>query len=247
MIGTILDNRYEIMEKIGEGGMAEVYKAKCNLLQRYVAIKVLKSQFYENEEFVEKFKDEALAIAVLSHDNIVNIYDIGNDKNLIYIIMEYVEGTNLKNFIKEARVMNYDKALDISVQIASALKCAHGKNIIHRDIKPHNILITTEGNVKVADFGIAKATTSSTITNSDRIVGSAHYISPEQAKGNVVDCKTDIYSLGVVMYEMVTGKVPFNADSPIAVALKHIQEDVEPPININKNIPNALNNSILKS
>jgi serine/threonine-protein kinase len=247
MIGTILDNRYEILEKIGEGGMAQVYKAKCNLLQRYVAIKVLKSQFYENEEFVEKFKDEALAIAVLSHDNIVNIYDIGNDKNLIYIIMEYVEGTNLKKFIKESGVINYDKVLDISVQIASALKCAHAKNIIHRDVKPHNILITTEGNVKVADFGIAKATTSSTITNSDRIVGSAHYISPEQAKGNVVDFKTDIYSLGVVIYEMVTGNVPFNADSPIAVALKHIQEDVEPPININKNIPNGLNNIILKA
>lgn len=247
MIGTILDNRYEIIEKIGEGGMAKVYKAKCNLLHRFVAIKILKNQYYENEEFINRFKDEALAIAVFSHDNIVDIYDIGNDKNLIYIIMEYVEGKNLKQIINENKIIDNNRALEIAMQIANALKCAHNKNIIHRDIKPHNILINNEGNVKVTDFGIAKATTSVTITNSERIIGSAHYISPEQAKGNVVDNQTDIYSLGVVMYEMVTGKVPFNAESPVSVALKHIQEEIKPPIEINTNIPEGLNRIILKS
>ncbi|GAA0176948.1 Stk1 family PASTA domain-containing Ser/Thr kinase [Clostridium sediminicola] len=246
MIGTILDNRYEILEKIGEGGMAEVFKAKCNLLHRFVAIKILKKQYYENDEFVNKFRAEALAIAVLSHDNIVGIYDIGNDKGLIYIIMEYMDGKNLKQLIKEEKVMDNDRVLNYAIQIGSALKCAHNKNIVHRDIKPHNILLNGEGNIKITDFGIAKATSSATITNSERIVGSAHYISPEQAKGNVVDSQTDIYSFGVVLYELVTGEVPFDAVSPVAVALKHIQENVKPPIEVNPNIPIGLNSIILK-
>lgn len=247
MIGTMLGNRYELLEKIGEGGMAEVYKAKCHLLNRFVAVKILKNQYSDNEEFVNKFKQEASSAASLTHNNIVGIYDIGSENSINYIVMEYVDGKTLKEIIIENKVLKYDEAIIIAIQIAKALECAHNNNIIHRDVKPHNILVTKDGIIKVTDFGIAKATSSVTITNSDRIIGSAHYFSPEQAKGQYVDSKTDIYSLGIVLYEMVTGKVPYDAESPVSVALKHIQEPVIPPKQINPDIPESLNVLILKA
>ncbi|MDP4144691.1 MAG: Stk1 family PASTA domain-containing Ser/Thr kinase [Bacillota bacterium] len=247
MVGMMLGNRYELLEKIGEGGTAVVYKSKCHLLNRYVAVKILKDEFASNEEFVEKFKREAAAAASLSDNNIVNTYDVGTQGNINYIVMEYVNGKTLKEIIEEEGIVGYKKAIDISIQIAKALDCAHKNNIIHRDIKPHNILVTNEGLVKVADFGIAKASNSVTITNTNKIMGSAHYFSPEQAKGSVVDCRTDIYSLGIVMYEMVTGKVPFDAESPVSVALMHIQEPIVPPKNLNGNIPDSLSDLIVKS
>lgn len=247
MIGTMLGNRYEVLEKIGEGGMAIVYKSKDHLLNRNVAVKVLKEQFSSDSEFVEKFKREATAAASLSNNNIVNIYDVGSQNNINYIVMEYVKGKTLKQFIREKGKIVPGEAVEISIQIAKALECAHKNNIIHRDIKPHNILVTEDGIVKVTDFGIAKASNSVTITNSNKIMGSAHYFSPEQAKGSFVDFRTDIYSLGIVMYEMVTGKVPYDAESPVSVALKHIQEPVVPPRELNENIPESLNKLILKA
>ncbi|MBC2578973.1 Stk1 family PASTA domain-containing Ser/Thr kinase [Clostridium sp. DJ247] len=247
MIGTMLGNRYELLEKIGEGGMALVYKAKCHLLNRYVAVKILKEQFSSDAEFVEKFKMEATAAASLSDNNIVNIYDVGTQGDINYIVMEYVKGKTLKQIIRSEGRINTNRAIFIASQIAKALECAHRNNIIHRDIKPHNILVTDEGVVKVTDFGIAKASNSVTITNSSKIMGSAHYFSPEQARGSFADGRTDIYSLGIVIYEMVTGRVPYDAESPVSVALKHIQEPVVPPKQINDNIPDSLNKLILKA
>ncbi|AGK97318.1 Stk1 family PASTA domain-containing Ser/Thr kinase [Clostridium pasteurianum] len=246
LVGTTLNNRYELLEKIGEGGTAVVYKAKCHLLNRFVAVKVLKDELASDKEFVEKFKREASSAASLSSNNIVNTYDVGTENNINYIVLEYIKGKTLKQIITEEGNLSWKKAVNISRQIASALDCAHKNNIVHRDIKPHNILVTEDGIVKVADFGIAKASDSVTITNSNKIMGSAHYLSPEQAKGIVVDGRTDIYSLGIVIYEMLTGKVPYDAESPVSVALKHIQDPVIPPQNINANIPNNLNNLVLK-
>ncbi|MBM7868930.1 serine/threonine-protein kinase [Clostridium pascui] len=247
MVGTLLGNRYELLEKIGEGGMAEVYKAKCHLLNRFVAVKILKDELLKDSQFVDKFKREATAAASLSDNNIVNIYDVGSQNNIHYIVMEYVKGKTLKEFIREKGKLNEEEAINVAIQIAKALECAHRNNIIHRDIKPHNILVTEEGLVKVTDFGIAKATNSVTITNTSKVMGSAHYFSPEQAKGSYVDARTDIYSLGIVIYEMITGKVPYDADSPVSVALKHIQEQAIPPKNIVPNISENINNMILKS
>ncbi|MFL0246996.1 Stk1 family PASTA domain-containing Ser/Thr kinase [Candidatus Clostridium stratigraminis] len=247
MVGTLLNNRYEILEKIGEGGMAKVYKAKDHLLNRFVAVKVLKNEFAKNTEFVVKFKAEAAAAGSISHSNIVNIFDVGSEENVNYIIMEYVNGRTLKELIIQNGKLDYNRALDFGIQIAKALECAHKNNIIHRDIKPQNILVTDDGLVKVTDFGIAKATNSVTITNTNKVIGSAHYFSPEQAKGSVVDGRTDIYSLGIVLYEMVTGRVPYDAESPVSVALKHLQEPVVPPVYLNSNIPDGLNNLILKA
>jgi serine/threonine-protein kinase len=247
MVGTLLNNRYEILEKIGEGGMAKVYKAKDHLLNRYVAVKVLKNEFAKNTEFVVKFKAEAAAAGSISHSNIVNIFDVGSEENVNYIIMEYVNGRTLKELIIESGKLDYNRALDFGIQIAKALECAHKNNIIHRDIKPQNILVTDDGLIKVTDFGIAKATNSVTITNTNKVIGSAHYFSPEQAKGSVVDGRTDIYSLGIVLYEMVTGRVPYDAESPVSVALKHLQEPVVPPVYLNSNVPEGLNNLILKA
>ncbi|WP_416176337.1 Stk1 family PASTA domain-containing Ser/Thr kinase [Clostridium sp.] len=247
MIGTMLGNRYELLEKIGEGGMAEVYRSKDHLLNRNVAVKILKDQFSSDTEFVEKFKREATAAASLSNNNIVNIYDVGSQNNINYIVMEYVKGKTLKQVIREKGRIAPSQVVEMSIQIAKALECAHKNNIIHRDIKPHNILVTEDGIVKVTDFGIAKASNSVTITNSNKVMGSAHYFSPEQAKGSFVDFRTDIYSLGIVIYEMVTGKVPYDAESPVLVALKHIQEPVVPPKDINENIPDGLNRLILKA
>jgi serine/threonine-protein kinase len=247
MIGTILGNRYELLEKIGEGGMAEVYKAKCHLLNRYVAVKILKKEFVNDEEFVGKFKREASSAAALSGTNIVNVYDVGSEEDINYIVMELIEGKTLKGIIREKGKMNSNEVLNIAVQIAKALECAHKNNIIHRDIKPQNILVTDDGVVKVTDFGIAKATDTSTITNTSKVIGTAHYFSPEQARGSFVDCRSDIYSLGIVIYEMVTGKVPYDAENAVSVALKHIEETVIPPKQINDKIPDSLNNLILKA
>lgn len=224
MIGKVLGNRYEIIEKIGGGGMSIVYKAKCRVLNRYVAIKILRDELTSDPEFVEKFKQESLSAASLTHPNIVNIYDTGIEGDIYYIVMEYVKGETLKNYINKKGRLSEQETIRISRQVAEALKHAHNNKIVHRDIKPHNILITEEGIVKVTDFGIARAATSSTINNTSNVIGSVHYFSPEQARGGYVDEKSDIYSLGIVMYEMITGVVPFDADNHISVAMKQIQE-----------------------
>ena len=247
MDGIVLGNRYELLEKIGEGGMSEVFKARCNKLNRFVAVKILKKEFCNNADIVEKFKGEATAIATLSDNNIVNILDVGTQDDINYIVMEYVKGKTLKDIIKQVGKMNYETAISVTIQIAKALDCAHRNNIIHRDVKPQNILVTEDGVMKVTDFGIAKSTTSETITNTSTIMGSAHYLSPEQAKGSFIDCRTDLYSLGVVLYEMVTGTLPFQADTAVTIALKHLQEAVVPPKNINSKVPDSLNQLILKS
>ncbi|WP_300279000.1 Stk1 family PASTA domain-containing Ser/Thr kinase [Peptacetobacter sp.] len=226
---TILGNRYKIEKKIGEGGMAYVYEAKDKLLNRVVAVKVLRPEFVDDQEFLKKFKREAEAVASLSHPNIVNVYDVGEDGKVHYIVMEYVNGKNLKEIIQEEGTLDEYTALDISKQIAMALSCAHKRGIIHRDIKPHNILISNEGRniAKVADFGIAKAVSNSTMTNIGGVIGSVHYFSPEQAKGKFVTNNADLYSLGIVLYEMLTGKVPFRGDTPVSIALQHINDDIE--------------------
>lgn len=247
MNGIVLGNRYELLEKIGEGGMSEVFKARCNKLNRFVAVKILKKELCDNPDIVEKFKGEATAIATLSDNNIVNILDVGTQDNINYIVMEYVNGKTLKDVIKQVGKMNYDTAISVAIQIAKALDCAHRNKIIHRDVKPQNILVTEDGIMKVTDFGIAKSSNSSTITNTSTIMGSAHYLSPEQAKGSFIDCRTDLYSLGVVLYEMVTGTLPFEADTAVTIALKHLQEESIPPKNINSKIPDSLNKLIIKS
>ncbi|MHC1683247.1 MAG: Stk1 family PASTA domain-containing Ser/Thr kinase [Clostridiaceae bacterium] len=247
MKGLTLANRYEVVEKIGEGGMAFVYKAKDLKLNRLVAVKVLRSEFASDKDFLEKFKDEAMSAASINDSNIVSIYDVGSEDSLNYIIMEYINGTTLKDLINSKGALPYKIAIDIASKIAKALDSAHKNNIVHRDIKPHNILVTDTGDVKVTDFGIAKSNTSATIVNTNKVIGSVHYISPEQAKGSVVDRRSDIYSLGVVMYEMVTGKLPFDADTPVSVAIKHIQDDVTEPKDVNKELPESMNYLILKT
>ena len=247
MNGIILGDRYELLEKIGEGGMSEVYKAKCHKLNRFVAVKILKKQFADNEEISKKFKREVTAIANLSDANIVNVLDVGTQDEIDYIVMEYVSGKTLKELINYSGKLTYNTAIKIAMQIAKALDCAHRNNIIHRDIKPQNILVTESGEVKVTDFGIAKSTDSKTITNTTSIIGSAHYLSPEQAKGTYIDFRSDIYSFGIVLYEMVTGRLPFEGESPVTVALKHLQEEPVPPKNINSTIPDSLNKLILKA
>lgn len=247
LIGRTIANRYEILEKTGVGGMATVYTAKDLVLNRHVAVKVLKEEFTTDEEFVKRFNTEALAAASLSHANIVSIYDVGNEDNIYYIVMELVRGKTLKQIITENGPISWKWATNIAIQIASALEVAHKNNIVHRDIKPHNIIITEDGVAKVTDFGIAKAVSNSTITAFGTTIGSVYYFSPEQAKGGYTDAKSDIYSLGVVMYEMLTGQVPFDADTSVSVALMHMQEKPVPPIEINKNIPTALNDIILKA
>ena len=227
MGATVLGNRYEILRKIGDGGMAFVYQARDKLLNRIVAVKVLRPEYVDDQEFLVKFKREAEAVASLSHPNIVNVYDVGEDGKVHYIVMEYVDGQNLKEIIQNEGCLEEYTALDIAKQIAQALSAAHRNGIIHRDIKPHNILISKDGRlVKVADFGIAKAVSSSTMTNMGSVIGSVHYISPEQAKGKHLTSNADLYSLGIVMYEMIVGRVPFVGDSPISIALKHINENI---------------------
>jgi serine/threonine-protein kinase len=247
MIGQILGNRYELIEKVGGGGMALVYKARCKLLNRFVAVKILRPDFTNDEEFIKRFKIEAQAAASLSHPNIVSIYDVGNEEDIHYIVMEYIDGATLKEYIEEKGALDWKEAVNISIQICLAIKHAHENNIVHRDIKPHNILFTKEGMIKVTDFGIARAVTSSTITMVGGTIGSVHYFSPEQARGGFTDEKSDIYSLGIVLYELLTGTLPFNGDTPVSVAIKHIQEEPEEPINMNSQIPIGVNDIVKKA
>ena len=241
MLGKILGDRYELLEKSGGGGMAVVYKAKDRLLNRYVAVKILRPDLVENEEFVARFKRESQAVASLSHPNIVNLYDVGQKDDIHYIVMEFVDGATLKDHIREEGKLSMEEAVRIASEICSALQHAHENNIVHRDIKPQNILISKDGTAKVADFGIARAVTSATVTMAGaNVMGSVHYFSPEQARGGYVDKKSDIYSLGIVLYEMVTGIVPFEGESAVSVALKHIQEKVTPPGEINPDIPKSI-------
>ncbi len=247
MGSRLLSGRYELLEKIGDGGMAVVYKAKDKLLNRFIAVKILRPEFTKDAAFVENFKRESQAAAGLSHPNVVGVYDVGREGNINYIVMELIEGKTLNEIIKEEAPMDYRKVIDITKQVASALKVAHKNKIIHRDVKPHNIMVTNEGVVKLADFGIAKAVNDATLSTGSKIIGSVHYFSPEQARGNYVDERSDIYSLGIVMYEMLTGTVPFDGDNPVTVALKHINEEVRPPSEIVSGIPPALERCVLKA
>ena len=242
--GTFIANRYEIVGQVGTGGMSDVYKAKDHTLGRYVAIKVLKSEFSEDTNFVSKFRTEAQSAAVLEHPNIVNIYDVGSENGIHYIVMEYVEGITLKTYIEKKGQLTYKEALSIAIQVGRGIQAAHAKNIVHRDIKPQNIIISTDGKVKVTDFGIARAVSENTI-HSD-VMGSVHYASPEQARNGYVSSRSDIYSLGIVMYEMVTGRVPFDGDSTVAVAIQHLQDEMDPPSKYAPNLPISLEKIIQK-
>lgn len=246
-IGKILGNRYQIIEEIGSGGMATVYKAKCKLLNRFVAIKVLRDEFANDSEFIKRFQVEAQSAASLSHPNIVSIYDVGYEEGMYYIVMELIEGRTLKEIIKEKGRLPWREALGIASQIASGLGQAHQNHIVHRDIKPHNIIITKDGVAKVTDFGIAKAVSNSTINAFGSTIGSVHYFSPEHARGGYTDEKSDIYSLGVVLYEMCTGRLPFEGETPVAVALKHLQEEPKEPISFCDSLPQAVNDIIMKA
>ncbi len=245
LVGKTLGNRYEILSQIGEGGMAIVYKAKCHVLNRLVAIKVLKPEFVNDDEFIEKFKNEAMSAGGLNQQNIISIYDVQEENGVPYIVMEYVEGGNIKDIIHRQGKIDKDTMLNYAKQIALALKEAHQHKIVHRDIKSQNIMITKNNMVKVADFGIAKAVSSSTITAVGTIMGSVHYFSPEQARGGYIDERSDIYSMGIVMYEMITGKLPFDGDSPVTIALKHLQEEIQ--FEDDDNIPSEVKDLIRKA
>ena len=243
-IGSFLSDRYEILSKVGAGGMSDVYKAKDHILSRFVAIKVLKQEFSEDSSFVTKFRAEAQSAAGLEHPNIVNIYDVGSENGLYYIVMEYVEGITLKTYIEKKGQLSFKESASIAIQVARGIEAAHNKNIIHRDIKPQNIIISTDGKVKVTDFGIAKATSSNTISSD--VMGSVHYASPEQARNGFVDGRSDIYSLGIVMFERVTGRVPFDGDTTVAVALQHLQEEIARPSIYAPDLPISFEKIILK-
>ncbi|UFJ41988.1 Stk1 family PASTA domain-containing Ser/Thr kinase [Brevibacillus humidisoli] len=247
MEGQRLGGRYQLQNRIGGGGMAVVYKATDLVLNRIVAVKVLRSQFGSDEDFVQRFRREAQAVASLSHPNVVSVYDVGQEDDTYFMVMEYIEGSNLKDVINERGALPVAEAVRIALQICDALDHAHQNHIIHRDIKPQNILIGTNGRVKVTDFGIARAVTSATITHTGSVLGSVHYFSPEQARGGVTAEKSDIYSLGIVLYEMVTGQLPFSGDSPITIALKHLQEPLPEPRQINPDIPQSVENIVLKA
>ena len=245
-LGTMLSGRYEVLKRVGSGGMADVYMAKDHKLNRNVAVKVLKSEYVEDEKFLRKFETEAQAVARLSHPNIVNIYDVGIEDGINYIVMELAEGITLKEYIRKKGYLTPKETVEISTQIASAISHAHKNHIIHRDIKPQNILVSDTGIIKVTDFGIAKATSSNTVTYTATAMGSVHYISPEQAKVRFCDEKSDIYSLGITMYEMVTGHVPFDHENGVTIALMHLQNEITPPSQIRDGIPDSLEKIILK-
>ncbi|ANE47483.1 serine/threonine protein kinase [Paenibacillus swuensis] len=247
MIGLELGGRYEIISRIGGGGMALVYKGHDILLNRKVAVKVLRQQFVHDEEFIRRFRREAQSAASLSHPNVVSIYDVGQEDEIHYIVMEYIDGHNLNEIIQERAPLQAEESVRVASQICDALEHAHQNHIIHRDIKPHNILIGKNGRVKVTDFGIARAVTSSTITQTGSVIGSVHYFSPEHAKGVVTGEKSDLYSLGIVLYQMLTARLPFLGESPISVALKHLQEQLEEPRRVNPSIPQSVENVILKA
>lgn len=242
--GIFLGKRYEILDRIGSGGMADVYKGKDHKLNRYVAIKVLKSDFRSDETFIKKFLSEAQAAAGLMHPNVVNVYDVGQDRGVYYMVMELVEGITLKEYIEKKGRLSAKETISISIQMVTGIQAAHNQHIIHRDIKPQNIIISKDGKVKVTDFGIARATTSSN-TISTSVMGSVHYTSPEQARGGVVDEKSDIYSAGISMYEMVTGHVPFDGESTVTVAIKHLQEEIISPIVEVPDTPKSLELSLI--
>ena len=246
-MSKVLAGRYELLERIGEGGMSVVYKAKDKLLNRFVAIKILKPEFINDHKFIDSFRRESQAAASMSHPNIVNIYDVGKEGNIHYIVMELIDGRALSDYIREQGPMPYPKVIAIAKQIAAALSFAHQNHIIHRDVKPHNIMMTPGGTAKITDFGIAKAVNAATISDStDGIIGSVHYFSPEQARGGYVDEKSDIYSLGIVMYEMLTGNVPFDGDNPVNIALMHINSEMTPPSQLVDGVPPALEHIIMK-
>lgn len=247
LVGKRVSGRYEVIEIIGGGGMADVYKAKDIILDRIVAVKVLQSQFSKDEQFIRRFRREAQAATSLAHPNVVNIYDVGEEEDLYYIVMEYVEGPTLKEYIQQTGPLSASEAVDIMSQIVSAISHAHANQIVHRDLKPQNILITRDGEVKVADFGIARAISSATITHTNSVIGSVHYLSPEQAKGGLVNFKSDIYSLGIVLYEMLTGKLPFFGDTAVSIAIKHLQTDIPSVRETNPHIPQSLENIITKA
>ena len=242
--GMIIAERYEILGKIGTGGMADVYKAKDHKLNRFVAVKVLKPEFREDTTFIRKFKSEAQAAAVLTHPNIVNVFDVGDDNGVYYIVMELIEGITLKEYISKKGKLSVKEATSIAIQVSMGLEAAHSHGIVHRDVKPQNIIISMDGKVKVTDFGIARAASSNTI--SSNVMGSVHYSSPEQVRGGYSDEKSDIYSLGITMYEMVTGKVPFDGDTTVAIAIKHLQEEIVPPSIYTPELPHSLEQIILK-
>ncbi|MCI8609224.1 MAG: Stk1 family PASTA domain-containing Ser/Thr kinase [Firmicutes bacterium] len=248
MSNRLLAGRYELIEKIGEGGMAIVYKGRDRLLNRYVAIKILRPEFIKDEAFIDNFRKESQAAAGLTHPNVVSVYDVGKEGNIHFIVMELVEGKTLSQIIEEKGRLDYKEAIEITKQVASALSLAHKNQIIHRDVKPHNILITGTGVAKLADFGIARAVSSATLINgTSKVMGSVHYLSPEQARGSYIDERTDIYSLGIVLYEMLTGQVPFDGDNPISIALMHINEPMTPPSKVVSGIPPQLEKVILKA
>lgn len=246
-MNKVFGDRYEIIERIGSGGMAIVYKAKDRLLNRIVTIKVLREQFAADEDFVRRFRREAQSAASLSHTNIVSIYDVGKEGETEYIVMEYVEGQNLKEIIRNYAPLSTEQVLNLGIQIAEAIRHAHEHHIIHQDIKPHNILVTGDGRAKVTDFGIARAVSSATMTHSGDIVGSVHYLSPEQAKGVQTNEQSDVYSLGIILYELLTGKVPYDGETPIAIALKHLQEEAVPPSKLNPRVNPPLENLVLRA
>ena len=243
-LGMLIGDRYEILDKIGTGGMSDVYKAKDQKLNRFVAIKVLKQEFSENKNFVSKFRVEAQAAAGLMHPNIVNVYDVGEENGIHYIVMELVEGITLKKYIEKKVRLTTKEAISIAIQVAMGIEAAHNNHIIHRDIKPQNIIISREGKVKVTDFGIAKAASSNTITSN--VMGSVHYTSPEQARGGFSDEKSDIYSMGITFFEMLTGRVPFNGDTTVSIAIKHIQDEMPSPKEFVPEIPVSVEKIVLK-
>ena len=247
-IGKLLDNRYEILERVGAGGMAVVYKARCHRLNRLVAIKILKSDLAQDAEFRRRFHDESQAVAMLSHPNLVAVYDVSRSDELEYIVMELIDGITLKQYMqKKGEALNWREALHFITQIMKALGHAHSRGIIHRDIKPHNIMVLRDGSVKVADFGIARLTSAAQNTLTQEALGSVHYISPEQARGSHIDARSDIYSAGVVLYEMITGRLPYEGDSPISVAIQHINSIPLSPREINPEIPEALESITMKA